>query len=69
MTGERLPHRTGPALLEPPGVHITKQNSQHVCCPQDKTMALQENVHGDRDKANRVRGCEHREEKMFNGSA
>ena len=38
MTGERLPRHTGPALLEPPGVHITKQNSQHVCCLQDKTM-------------------------------
>lgn len=69
MTGERLSRRTGPALLEPPGVHITKQNSQHVCCPRDKTMALQENVRGDRDKANRVRGYEQGEEKRFNGSA
>lgn len=69
MTGERLPRRTDYALLEPPGVHITKQNSQHVCCPRDKTMALQENVRGDRDKANRVRGYKCREEKMFNGSS
>ena len=48
MTGERLSRRTGSALLEPPGVHITKQNSQHVSCPRDKTMALQENVRGDK---------------------
>ena len=32
-------------------------------------MALQENVRGDRDKANRVRGYKCREEKMFNGSS